>query len=52
MTKIIQSSMNGDYLFCIEEEDIKFCFCCRYKDIIDDDSGLDMECTIDMWSGR
>ena len=51
MTKLIQDGVNGDCLFCIEEECTEFCFYCRCKNILDD-GGVDMDDTIDMWSRR
>ena len=49
MTKLVQCGMNGDFLFCIDEECLKLCFCCRYKNMYVD-GGVYMVHTIDRWS--
>ena len=49
-TKLIQGGTNGDCLRYIEEECPNVCFCYRYKNILDD-GGVDMDGTLDRWSG-
>ena len=51
MTKLVLIGTNVYCLFCIEEECPKLCFCYRCKNFFYD-SGVDIDGTVDRWSGR